>query len=437
MKKLTKVFAALLATAAIGIMASCSDGNDNNAFTYYNAINNLKYLDLANAKSVYISGSSGTSANKASKALADTQKMFKITKEGYVQEVKCLDANKNEITITQKPTAIHPINDDYICVGFGWNVGDMSTCYLVRKSDGAVFDMKNAGIPEESSAWTNGNLFHTDKKNNMYFIVDDYSNGQYLNKVVRVNLSGVDSLSSETVTPSTDYVYNFDVDGQGNIIYFAGAAAGDCVRIRKTNGGLKNISVDACYNLKFWIGFDGNIYYCDNDNGCQIKKIVIDNAGNITESLYGDINSTYGSVRIYDGYKLEIKNRIIIIDDSIKEVYNPSSSPREVSPTGLDLKSVIAVDSTENFYYIAGKDSSGNAFLVKIDPDTDTCSNILADNNYEVYTFTASETDGITFNALRMSDGKKIIGKVGINGGAVTVIDQESDMQISYLERIN
>ena len=61
----------------------------------------------------------------------------------------------------------------------------------------------------------------------------------------------------------------------------------------------------------------------------------------------------------------------------------------------------------------------------------------MPDNNYEVYTFTASETDGITFNALRMSDGKKIIGKVGINGGAVTVIDEESDAQISYLERIN
>ena len=61
----------------------------------------------------------------------------------------------------------------------------------------------------------------------------------------------------------------------------------------------------------------------------------------------------------------------------------------------------------------------------------------LSNNDYEVYTFTASETDGITFNALRMSDGKKIIGKVGINGGAVTVIDEESNMQINYLERIN
>ena len=143
-------------TAAIGILASCADGNDNNVFLYNNVGNNarknLKYLDLSNAKSLYISGSSGTSANNAAKSLSDTQntqKMFKITKEGYIQEVKYLDENKKEITITQRPTAIHPINDNYICVGFGWSVGDMNTCYLVRKSDGAVFDMEKAGRPKK------------------------------------------------------------------------------------------------------------------------------------------------------------------------------------------------------------------------------------------------------------------------------------------------
>ena len=59
----------------------------------------------------------------------------------------------------------------------------------------------------------------------------------------------------------------------------------------------------------------------------------------------------------------------------------------------------------------------------------------MQENN--VFSFTASETDGITFNALRMSDGKKIIGKVGIDGGDVTIIDEESDVEITYLERIN
>ena len=249
----------------------------------------------------------------------------------------------------------------------------------------------------------------------MYFLVRDYQN-ELVQKIVRVDLSGVDSLASETVTPSTDYVYSFDVDGQGNVIYY-GILSSDSsnyiYRIRKSNGGLYNYAVSG--GNSFWIG---------NYNLTQ------NSYASISERLYTD-----------NAYKIEMRNKnlVLAIDTygRIFELYNSAANPRQVSPAGLDLKSTIAVDSTENFYYIAGKDSSGNAFLVKIDPDTDTCSNILSNNDYEVYTFTASETDGITFNALRMSDGKKIIGKVGINGGAVTVIDEESNMQINYLERIN
>jgi hypothetical protein len=126
-----------------------------------------------------------------------------------------------------------------------------------------------------------------------------------------------------------------------------------------------------------------------------------------------------------------------MIGNSISEVYNPSANPRYVSLAGLTLNSVTAVNSTENFYYIAGTDNSSNTILIKVNPEDDSWTNLLPDNNYEVYTFTASETDGITFNALGMSDGKKIIGKVGINGGEVSVIGEESDAQISYLERIN
>ena len=256
---------------------------------------------------------------------------------------------------------------------------------------------------------------------------------------MRVDLSGVDSLASETVTPSTDYVYSFDVDGQGNVIYY-GILSSDSsnyiYRIRKSNGGLYNYAVSG--GNSFWIGFDDNIYIFQASSVYIFEKITIDENYNLTQNSYASI-----SERLYtdNAYKIEMRNKnlVLAIDTygRIFELYNSAANPRQVSPAGLDLKSTIAVDSTENFYYIAGKDSSGNAFLVKIDPDTDTCSNILSNNDYEVYTFTASETDGITFNALRMSDGKKIIGKVGINGGAVTVIDEESNMQINYLERIN
>jgi hypothetical protein len=287
----------------------------------------------------------------------------------------------------------------------------------------------------------------------MYYKIWNYSNGNSSQKIIRVNLSGVDSLVGETVSPSTDNVDVFDVDKNGNIIY-SGYSTSDIsksiIRIRKANGGLKNVIGGGFYND--WVGLDGCIYYQGpyqdgqwnsttqqyENRGYTIKKVTIDADYNVSESDYG-LLSDY--ISRYSSYKIEIKNRIIIVttnsNGNIFEVYNQSASPRSFSYAGLTLKSVTAVNSTENFYYIAGTDNSGNTILIKVNPEDDSCTNLLPDNNYEVYTFTASETDGITFNALRMSDGKKIIGKVGINGGAVTVIDEESNAQISYLERIN
>ena len=89
----------------------------------------------------------------------------------------------------------------------------------------------------------------------------------------------------------------------------------------------------------------------------------------------------------------------------------------------------------EDYLYISGKDSSHNYILIKVNPATGECTQILG-NEYEIYSFSVSEQDGIIFNALRMVDGKRIIGKVSTFGGAVTVLDQESNAQITYLERI-
>lgn len=163
----------------------------------------------------------------------------------------------------------------------------------------------------------------------------------------------------------------------------------------------------------------------------------------MSNEIYGYFTSTSSKdtwISQYSSYKLEAKERIIIISSNtslIYEAYNPSGKPRFVSLANCALKSITAVESTENFYYIAGTDSNNNTLLIKVNPTTDAWTNLLPQNDYDVYAFTASETDGIVFNALRMSDGKKVIGKVAIDGGQVTIIDQESNAQVTCLERIN
>ena len=271
-----------------------------------------------------------------------------------------------------------------------------------------------------------------------------------------MNLNGINLLSSTSISASTDYVNIFDVDCDGNVIY-SGYLISDyttsLMRLKKTNGGLVNLS----YFQTYWVGLDGHIYYQAGDDekspeynsdtgkyiyyGNPIKKLTVDSEFNVHNDIYGYIPSeeyeTYLSN--LDSYKIEMDNRIYIISSSgmICEVYNQSGTPRKVSLSGLEIKTVLDVVSSEHYYYIAGSDKNNNTFLVKINPVDDSYIHLLPLNDYDVYACTASESDGVIFNALRMSDGKKVIGKVGINGGQVTMIDEESDVQITYLERIN
>lgn len=487
MKKTISAFAGILAMAlSLAVFGACSnEAGENDASNALlllaaasNSSSNLKYLNITNAKNLYITGGSSVSssaANGISAAASNSpskRKIFKITESGYKEEVKYLDANKNEISIRQnEPVAIENVNDQYVYVGFGYDTLNIKSSYLVRKTDGAVFDISKAGHPRisDTGVFKNNKVLKTDKKNNLYFMYHFYKDSREKIKIIKVNLGGIDSLEAADASPSTDNVSSFDVDWNGNIIY-AGSIpdnsnyASIFYRVKKANGGITNLSNINAY----WIGLDGNIYYSSSNEserkspqpewdpdtgtslysgeyGYPIKKICIDENFNMSDEILGYFkvsNSSYPYdiyLSSYCSYKIEIKNKIIIINSSpsICEVYNQAGAPRLVSLNGLTIKSVAAVASTENFYYLAAKDSSNNMFLIKVNPETDAWTNLLPQNEYDVFAFTASEADGITFNALRMSDGKKIIGKVGINGGAVSVIDEESDTQILCLERIN
>ena len=400
---------------------SCSNVVKNGDDTHPND-SVLKFLDIKNAQNLYIS-TSNTGTRSAGDS-ATTQKLFKITEEGYVEEVKYLDENKKEITISQQPTVIQTVNEEYIFVGFG-SSDSISTSYLVRKTDGAVFDMTKAGNPvKNSSDYKNAPMIKTDKKNNMYFFV--------FSTVVKVDLNGIDSLVATTIADSEDYVTYFDVDLNGNVIYRGYPR--DC--IWKSNGSIQNLESMSA----FWIGPDGYIYLNKENplNEYTIYKIIVDDSYNIEEIPYAD----FGGYNLYsreNTFRVEIKSRLLSISSygEILELYNESVAPRAVRFDSWGIASITTVGATENYYYIAGVDSNGKNFLARIDPKDDSYVNLLPQGGYEVHSFTVSESDGIIFTALRPSDGKEVIGQIGIDGGEVTVLDEKSGIRITYLERIN
>ena len=438
MRKILRSFAVVSLLFVVVSFVSCSSEEDD-----WNNISSLRYLSITNAKNLYIS--TGNAGRYASRNASDTRRIFKITEDGYTEVVKYLDEDGNEVSIVQEPTAIYPVNDVYVFVCFDWKP------YLVRKTDGAVFSLENVGKPREQyNTYKNAPNIKTDKDNKMYFIAENIgSNQENAGRIIKLELDGINILSAVPVSPSTDSIDFFDVDWNGNLIY-DGCLTSDMSnrirRLRKVNGGLLNLSRDSS---AYWIDLDGYICYLGENReaeydtetdsytyyGLTIKKLIVDSVYNVTDEVYGYIGGIFWQM---NSYELVLKDRIVIICDGIYEVYNETGNPRMVTLTpSIDMYTVTAATSTDNFYYIAGMDTNNNTFLIKVNPEDDSYTHLLTQNDYDVYSFTASETDGIVFNALRMSDGKKIIGKVGINGGAVTMIDEESDVEITYLERIN
>jgi len=376
----------------------------------------LSFLGVSDAKNLYIKPGMQSSAVSAVDKFKNSgnsgNKLMKVTEAGTITEVSLLDSNHSKNVGTLNPVYLQDINNNFFIIVFD---GSDLIPYLCRKTDGAVFKMPNL-MSLYSSHFYNDKLFKKDN-NNIYYMSAD--------GIIRVSL---DDMTGTYVSPSTDNVVEFEVDSSGNIAYFAGTTH----RLKTIYGSLSNFPSDA----RFWKSTDGNLYIQIYDGGHLIKKVSVSGEGVVTYDLYGGDMGT--NIITADSYQVDLGNYTYIIHKgtgTIWEVYNTLSTPRTVSLVGLTISSITGVIATDNYYYIAGTDSSYNSFLAKITPGTDDYVKLIS-NGYEIYTMTADESDGVTFNALRLSDGKKIIGKIPINGGAITVLDEESDTRVIYLERI-
>lgn len=459
MKRIWVVIALL---CSLLVLASCGgggggSGDDDSSST--SSLDNFVAMNIGDAKSLFITpaGSSYPSSKLklASKSSdnSSTDYLFKITTSGDIEKVDFLDKDKSELSLGVYhhqgdwyegyfPVMIKNINNSHFVIGFSSQPLTESNstpwieyAYLVRKTDGAVYKLKD--VPSSN--------IKTDSYNNAYYIASfNYGNSC---RIVRVNL---DLMSREIISPSTDRVEEFEVDDSGNLLY-KGSANNyglQVYRVMKRTGNLSNMR-DANQNYPFWKAPDGKLYYYDyyyTDAPMYITKYSVKNINPTTGDFedYGTFASDWGVYSSYNLNKIAVSksgvNYFYLVDGDghIDEVYNSSdNTPKKVSVSGMSITKITSINSTDNYMYIAGKDNSSNNFLVRVTPGgTSLAYDSILGNEYEVYSFTVSEEDGITFNALRMADGKKVIGKISTSGGPVMILDSESDVKISYLERI-
>ena len=87
-----------------------------------------------------------------------------------------------------------------------------------------------------------------------------------------------------------------------------------------------------------------------------------------------------------------------------------------------------------SYIYCCGQ-MSGQYSIVRINPYTYNRDVIFQDNNYEIYSFIVDDNETITFNGLRLSDGKMVIASISKNGNFNTLSESSNSRRI-VLERI-
>jgi hypothetical protein len=388
-----------------------SDGKDDGIPTVV-----LAKLSITDANNLFIAPAGSTS-----RAVLDTSKLFKITDDGYVQEVSYLGKDGETVTMSSQPTAIYNVDAKYVIICFGRTDG-----YLVRKSDGAVFSLCDVGIPLETALqcgnFTNAEKILTDADGCLYYQTGTSTADL---KVIRIDVTDPDNLTKADYSPTTDAPIGFWVTAEGHMVYNFGNGSSN--RIRKSNGGLYNLP--SCTWMPFWIGLDGKIKY--QFGSTSVVTVNIDSSFAVTTEETPGVVIGSGLTQ----FLLRFPERTLIVgEEGIKEVENPTGVPRIVPVAGI--ASIKNVEQSSDYYYLSGTDSSNNPLLLKVNPENDSVTTLLGAGLYEVYKMTVSSGNVVVFNALRMSDGAKILGEISA-AGAVTILDETLNSEVVSLERIN
>ena len=427
------VFAALSISVSILI---CSCGFLGDLFGNGDTNGDLAAIDIVGAKSLFIAPA-GASAAAYSGKQGTENTLFKITESGFVQQVTYTDEEGNSTTISNAPSAVHNVNTSFVIVVFG-ETGSGDNGYLVRKSDGAVFALSGLGDPIKSTwGYINSKIVHTDNSGNIYYLINTGfvpGTGSPIDKLIKIDISDPLALTGETYTPDSDGIYSYQVDPNGNVIYYANWGYPTDYRIKKANGGLYNLPE----TTNFWIGPDGSIYFYEyTADASQIYKVAIDVSFNVSTTSYGPTLSSNLSQDNYY-FMLDLQDRIILVykggGAQIVEVNNPTATPRAITAfAGNLIKTAVA---SSDFYYIAGNDSSNAPVIIKIDPTDDSTTALTTPGEYDVYTMIVTNANNLTFNALRMADGQKVMGTID-SAGVLTIIDEQLNAEVVVLERID
>jgi hypothetical protein len=269
-----------------------------------------------------------------------------------------------------------------------------------------------------------------DASGNIYYIVDIIDGNQIGTELVKIDISTPGNLvKTSYVQLTAGHITSgegFDITSTGHAVY-----RGDDFRLRISNGGLYNLPDGA-----WWIGLDDKIKLYTSPGGKIITFTITPSFEVITSET--DTLDFYIRENVYF-YLVRFSDRILLLgkgigsEEMVYEVENPGNTPRAILLTQIStLKHLVY---SNDYYYVSGNDGSEQPVLLKINPSTDVITTLLPPNQYDIYAMTVDLNNVVTFNALRMNNGAKVIGRISASG-QISILDETINAEVTVLERI-
>ncbi len=434
-------------------------------------------LDIADARALVIApGSAGAQGFFSFDLGEPVSTLFKITDDGTSVEYKEvtytrtetvrieneageIEEREEEIDITQTvyPVAIVDLDENYFiaCFDEEGDLGIIEHNYLVRKNDGAVFVMPDSRPLTGTLQHIYMNMFANEDFSD--FIQTDAEGNIYYLDPVEVNRLNIDDPGNITHQPLTQAsnihergVYNYRVNNAGHIKYFYQGGNNLALRIRYNSDPPSLITLPSPGQMAtFWRGFDGEIYRESGGNIQRLNVISGDPPGYEFEDVgsleISDPDTEYVCFEEPYIFKVRDSTQIITVGSYpngqgdhllVAEVYG---STRTFRLSDLGISSIGLGISSDRYYYIAGLDLASAPVLIRVDPATYTPGGHHAYetllSGYDIYRFSVSGDDVVTFNAERLSPQSIVIGRISGPGEDPEVL-QEDAPQVHQLIQI-
>lgn len=387
------------------------------------------YVDVSSAKALMVlPASAGFRASDAPAALSSGTKdgeysaswagpstglaFYKIAGDNTIVRVGMSDASGNPIS-DAVPSAIYDAGVNYLIM-----IIDGSP-YLVNKTTGETYQLNEVGKPDILHYGPQQSVF-VDASQNIYYL----SRG----RVKKIDVSNPARITAVNATVDVDDVSSFTVGSDGTLLYSIYGG----IRVKKTNGGLYNLPDPG--SRFYYRGLDGALYFQNSNSGSIIiNRINVDGSYNVTMNPYGSTANISGF--IYYGYQYDwlfFPDRLIMICDTSIEVYNPTSQPRKLDFPFLAFSKRKIVKNSLDYYYVATKQGS----IIRVNPVNDQYGTLLGEGLYDIYKMEVANDNVVFFNALRMADGKKVIGSIQPDG-TLEIVDDTLTEDVIILQKVN